>query len=78
MQWFEGGKQQHSVATRRPEDGQEGERDLLASLWQVRPLAGFRRVSLVLLDESEMSHSTMRKSSLRDAHNNLLPFDQRG
>lgn len=43
----------------------------------LQSLAGFVRLSgykglLILFDEAEQSYSIMRKSSLRDAHNNLL------
>lgn len=74
MQWFEGEGQ--ATALRRDFGVQkmvkkENARIFLASLGKFVRWLGFRGL-LVLLDESEMSHSTMRKSSLRDAHNNLL------
>jgi hypothetical protein len=74
MQWFEGEGQ--ATAFRRDFGVQkmvkkENARIFLASLGKFVRWLGFRGL-LVLLDESEMSHSTMRKSSLRDAHNNLL------
>lgn len=74
MQWFEGEGQ--ITALRRDFGVQkmvkkENARIILASLGKFVRWLGFRGL-LVLLDESEMSHSTMRKSSLRDAHNNLL------
>ena len=74
MQWFEGEGQ--ATALRRDFGVQkmvkkENARIFLASLGKFVRWLGFRGL-LVLLDESEMSHSTMRKSSLRNAHNNLL------
>jgi hypothetical protein len=74
MQWFEGEGQ--ATAFRRDFGVQkmvkrENARIFLTSLGKFVRWLGFRGL-LVLLDESEMSHSTMRKSSLRDAHNNLL------
>lgn len=43
----------------------------------IQSLAGFVRLAgykglLILFDEAEMSYSVMRKSALREAHNNLL------
>jgi hypothetical protein len=74
MQWFHGEGQ--ATAFRRDFGVQkmvkkENARIFLASLGKFVRWLGFKGL-LVLLDESEMSHSTMRKSSLRDAHNNLL------
>jgi hypothetical protein len=74
MQWFQGEGQ--ATVLRRNFGVQkmvkkENARIFLASLGKFVRWLGFRGL-LVLLDESEMSHSTMRKSSLRDAHNNLL------
>lgn len=74
MQWFEGEGQ--ATALRRDFGVQkmvkkENARIFLASLGKFVRWLGFRGL-LVLLDESEMSHSTMRRSSLRNAHNNLL------
>jgi hypothetical protein len=74
MQWFEGEGQ--AAAFRRNFNVQkmvnrQNARIFLASLGKFVRWLGFRGL-LVLLDESEMSHSTMRKSSLKDAHNNLL------
>lgn len=74
MQWFHGEGQ--ATALRRDFGVQkmvkkENARIFLASLGKFVRWLGFNGL-LVLLDESEMSHSTMRKSSLRDAHNNLL------
>jgi hypothetical protein len=74
MQWFEGEGQ---ATVLRREFGvqkmvkKENSRIFLASLGKFVRWLGFRGL-LVLLDESEMSHSTMRRSSLRNAHNNLL------
>ena len=74
MQWFEGEGQ--AAALKRDFGVQkmvkkENARIFLASLGKFFRWAGFQGL-LVLLDESEMSHSTMRKSSLKQAHNNLL------
>ena len=74
MQWFEGEGQ--ATALRRDFGVQkmvkkENARIFLASLGKFVRWLGFRGL-LVLLDESEMSHSTMRRSSLKKAHNNLL------
>jgi hypothetical protein len=74
MQWFEG--EGEATALKRDFGVQkvvkkENARIFLASLGKFVRWLGFRGL-LVLLDESEMSHSTMRKSSLKQAHNNLL------
>ncbi|KKG12533.1 BREX system ATP-binding domain-containing protein [Methanosarcina sp. 2.H.A.1B.4] len=44
---------------------------MLQSLSEFVKLAGYRGL-VILFDEAEQSYSTMRKSALRDAHNNLL------
>jgi hypothetical protein len=74
LQWFEGEGQLRTF--QREYEVQkmvkrENARIVLASLGKFVRWLGFSGL-LVLLDESEMSHSTMRKSSLKDAHNNLL------
>lgn len=74
LQWFEGEGQLKTV--QRDYEVQkmvkrDNARIFLASLGRFVKWLGFSGL-LVLLDESEMSHSTMRKSSLRVAHNNLL------
>ena len=74
LQWFEGEGQ--ATALRRDYGVQkmvkkENARIFLASLGKFVRWLGFRGL-LVLLDESEMSHSTMSKSNLKQAHNNLL------
>ena len=74
LQWFEGEGQ--ATALRRDFGIQkmvkkENARIFLASLGKFVRWLGFGGL-LVLLDESEMTHSTMRKSSLKQAHNNLL------
>jgi hypothetical protein len=74
MQWFEGEGQ--ATELRRNHGVQkmvrkENARIFLASLGKFVRWLDYGGL-LVLLDESEMSHSTMRKSSLKQAHNNLL------
>lgn len=44
---------------------------MLQSLSEFIKLAGYQGL-VILFDEAEMSYSVMRKSALRDAHNNLL------
>jgi hypothetical protein len=74
LQWFEG---EGTVAGfRRDFNVQKmvsktNARQILQSMGLFARFLGYRGLT-VLLDESEMSHSTMRKSSLRQAHNNLL------
>jgi hypothetical protein len=74
LQWFEGEGQ----ATRLRRDfgvqkmiTKENARIILTSLGKFVKSLGYSGL-LVLLDESEMTHSTMRRSSLKQAHNNLL------
>jgi len=74
LQWFEGEGQ--STALRRDFGIQkmvtkENARIILNSLGPFVKWLGFAGL-LILLDESEMTHSTMRKASLKQAHNNLL------
>jgi hypothetical protein len=74
LQWFEG--EAHLPTFRRAFDVQktiskENARILLTSLGHFVRWLGFGGL-VILFDESEMTHSTMRKSSLRQAHNNLL------
>jgi len=49
----------------------ENARLMLQSLANFTKWMGFRGLA-ILFDEAEMTHTTMRKSSLRQAHNNLL------
>ncbi|MBX3195841.1 MAG: DUF2791 family P-loop domain-containing protein [Microbacteriaceae bacterium] len=74
LQWFEGEGQ--ATALRREFGVQkmvtkENARIILSSLGHFVKWLGFAGL-LILLDESEMTHSTMRKASLKQAHNNLL------
>lgn len=74
LQWFAG--EAHKT-TMRNEFGvqkvvsKENARIILTSLTALIQLLGFKGL-LILFDESEMTHSTMSKSSLKQAHNNLL------
>lgn len=74
LQWF--GGEAHKT-TMRNEFGiqksvsKENARTILASLTALVQLLGYKGL-LVLFDESEMTHSTMSKSNLKQAHNNLL------
>jgi hypothetical protein len=74
LQWFEG--EGHATTIRKEFGiqktvGRANARLILSSLVALVRHLGFRGL-VVLLDEAEMSHSTMRKSNLRQAHNNLL------
>lgn len=74
MQWFAG---EAHKATMRSTYGvqkvisKENARLILASLTALVQMLGYKGL-LILFDESEMAHSTMSKSSLKQAHNNLL------
>jgi hypothetical protein len=74
LQWFTG---EANKTTMRKEFGvqrvltKENARTFLASVVGLAKFLGYRGL-LVLFDESEMSHSTMAKSQLNQAHNNLL------
>jgi hypothetical protein len=74
LQWFEGEGQATQF---RREFGvqkmvtKENARLILTSLGQFLKWLGYGGL-VILFDESEMTHSTMRKSSLKQAHNNLL------
>lgn len=74
LQWFTG---EANKTTMRKEFGvqrvltKENSRTFLASVVGLAKFLGYRGL-LVLFDESEMSHSTMAKSQLNQAHNNLL------
>ena len=74
LNWFEG---EGTVGSFRRDYGinkvisKENARIILASLGAFIKWLGYAGL-LILFDEAEMTHSTMRKSSLRQAHNNLL------
>lgn len=74
LQWFAG---EAHKPTFRKEFGvqkvvsKENARLILGSLVALIQLLGHKGL-LILFDESEMTHSTMSKSSLKQAHNNLL------
>lgn len=74
MQWFSG---EGTIGAYRKEFGvqklvkRSNARLLLRSLGRYAIHAGFTGI-VVLLDEAEMSYSSMRKSELKKAHNNLL------
>lgn len=74
LQWFEG----EGKATEFRRDfgvqkmvTKENARLILTSLGRFLKWLGYGGL-VILFDESETTHSTMRKSSLRQAHNNLL------
>lgn len=74
MQWFAG--ESNKVTARKEFDIQkvvakENARVILSSLTALLQFLGYKGL-LILFDESEMSHSTMSKSNLKQAHNNLL------
>lgn len=74
LQWFSG---EGTVATYRKRFEinklvtKESAKLMLQSLSAFIRLAGYRGL-VILFDEAEMSYSIMRKSALKDAHNNLL------
>jgi hypothetical protein len=74
LNWFEG---EGTVGSFRRDYGinkiisKENARIILASLGAFIKWLGYAGL-VILFDEAEMTHSTMRKSSLRQAHNNLL------
>ena len=74
LNWFEG---EGTVGSFRRDYGinkvisKENARIILASLGAFIKWLGYAGL-IILFDEAEMTHSTMRKSSLRQAHNNLL------
>lgn len=74
LQWFSG---EGSVVMYRKRFGVNKIVNRDNAKLMLKSLAGFVRLSgykglLILFDEAEQSYSIMRKSSLRDAHNNLL------
>lgn len=74
LQWFQGEGQ---ISSLRREFGlqkmpnRSNAQGLFQSVGRLAQHLGYSGV-LVLLDEAEMSYSTMRRSNLKDAHNNLL------
>jgi hypothetical protein len=74
IQWFSGEVNKNQM--RKEYDVQKGlskenARLFLASLVNLTKFLGYRGL-VVLFDESEMTSSTLRRSDLRQAHNNLL------
>jgi len=74
MQWFTG--EANKIAMRKEFGVQrvlnkENSRAFLTSVVALAKFLGYNGL-VVLFDESEMSHSTMAKSQLNQAHNNLL------
>jgi hypothetical protein len=74
LQWFAG--EAHKPTFRKEFGvqkvvGKENARVVLGSLVALVQMIGFKGL-LILFDESEMTHSTMSKSNLKQAHNNLL------
>ena len=73
LQWFAG---EGTMGTYRPFGAQKvvnraNARLMLQSLSRFTRHIGYRGL-VILFDEAEMSYSTMRKSNLKQAHNNLL------
>lgn len=74
LQWFSG---EGTVAQYRKRFGvskivsKDNAKLMLQSLAGFVRLSGYRGL-VILFDEAEMTYSTIRKSALRDAHNNLL------
>jgi len=74
LQWFKG---EGTLGSYRSQFGVQkivnraNARFMLQSLSRFATHAGFRGI-VILLDEAEMSYSVMRKSNLKQAHNNLL------
>lgn len=74
LQWFQG---EGTLGSYRSQFGvqkivnRSNARLMLQSLSRFATHAGYRGV-VILLDEAEMSYSVMRKSNLKQAHNNLL------
>ncbi len=74
LQWFAG---EGTVGSYRKRFGvtkmvgKDNAKPMLQSLAEFVRLAGYRGL-LILFDEAEQAYSIMRKSQLRDAHNNLL------
>jgi hypothetical protein len=74
LQWFSG---EGTIGTYRREFGVQklvnraDARLMLQSLSRFSIFCGYRGL-VILLDEAEMTHSILRKASLKQAHNNLL------
>jgi len=74
LQWFSG---EGTMGSYRKNYGiskmvsKENAKVMMQSLSAFVKLAGYQGL-VILFDEAEMSYSVMRKSALRDAHNNLL------
>lgn len=74
LQWFSG---EGTIGQWRKNHGvnkmvsKENAKLMLQSLAAFIQLAGYKGL-IILFDEAEMSYSIMRKSALKDAHNNLL------
>lgn len=74
LQWFKG---EGTLGSYRSQFGvqkvvnRSNARLMLQSLSRFATHAGFQGI-VILLDEAEMSYSVMRKSNLKQAHNNLL------
>jgi len=74
LQWFEGDGTKGNFRKRfgiNKMVSRDNARIMLQSLSEFVKLAGYRGL-VILFDEAEQSYSIMRKSALRDAHNNLL------
>lgn len=74
LQWFAG---EGTIGSYRKRFGvnkmvsRENAKIMLQSLAEFVKLAGYKGL-MILFDEAEQSYSIMRRSALRDAHNNLL------
>ena len=74
LQWFAG---EGTIGAYRKRFGvnkmvaRQNAKLMLQSLAEFVKLAGYKGL-VILFDEAEHTHSTMRKSALKDAHNNLL------
>jgi hypothetical protein len=74
LQWFEGEGTKGSYRKRfgvNKTVSRDNAKLMLQSLSEFIKMAGYKGL-IILFDEAEQSYSTMRKSALRDAHNNLL------
>jgi hypothetical protein len=74
LQWFSGEGMLNAYRKRFGVNklvAKENAKLMLQSLSAFTKLAGYRGL-VILCDETEMSYSVMRKSALKDAHNNLL------
>ena len=74
LQWFSGEGTMSSYRKRFEVNkmvGRDNAKLMLQSLSEFIKLAGYQGL-VILFDEAEMSYSVMRKSALKEAHNNLL------